>query len=740
MANYENLKSAIQQVVKTNGNSAITGALLQQSLLAMINSLGAGYQYVGIATPATNPGTPDQNVFYIASINGTYSNFNQIVVSNCEFAILKYSGQWQKESFSIPGIENMAYFNAWERGFYYDQQGEKKPFSTNAYGVIRPIDVSQIIGKKYEILATSPQKAYISFVDASNDIIAQYQPQNTKITGTIPQGAKYLLITNRFYVTTSGAATEYPIVNIEGNYSWYVEELFKSVMASIEYITGELEPIMGDIELPVQWVPNTYYDSLGVLSTNSSWNSAEIDVRQKIGTIIRFKLFAQLNSVAYCFIKDVNGQISWSKRLTQALVDDTVRIPQNANKLLLSNKIKGGAGHVFEKTLSYLPELLNLSNEIKPIKKSLTIIGYFGEWERGYYYNQALQKIAFSGTAYGILPIIDVSEFIGKPYTINVGLQSYGYAYVSFADSSNTIIAQYRPQGIITGTIPQDAKYLYITNRFSATSGYYCENPYVLIDNIYDLPTLKQLLGNISIQRNNLNGKKISFIGDSITEGVGASPSTKRYSTLFCSYYGAIENNLGVAGTSLATNVYGHADNTRFVTRATSENLANSSLIVIFGGTNDFSYDSKAIGELFNETTITAYGRIGTKKIGAITDTDTFAGALHDLINTVRVNCPNVPIVLVTPINRGHFTYSDTLPASNESNVNGDYLADFTKAIKTIGAFYSIPVLDTSITELDFANEAIANELSSDNLHPNNKGHEILAKILYRFVEDNVIV
>ena len=35
MANYENLKSAIQQVVKTNGNNAITGALLQQSLLLL---------------------------------------------------------------------------------------------------------------------------------------------------------------------------------------------------------------------------------------------------------------------------------------------------------------------------------------------------------------------------------------------------------------------------------------------------------------------------------------------------------------------------------------------------------------------------------------------------------------------------------------------------------------------------------------------------------------------------------
>jgi hypothetical protein len=50
MANYETLKAAIQHVIKTNDNNEITGALLQQSLLAIINSLGIGYQFIGIAT------------------------------------------------------------------------------------------------------------------------------------------------------------------------------------------------------------------------------------------------------------------------------------------------------------------------------------------------------------------------------------------------------------------------------------------------------------------------------------------------------------------------------------------------------------------------------------------------------------------------------------------------------------------------------------------------------------------
>lgn len=101
MANYATLKAAIQDVIKTNGNNEITGAILQQSLIAMINSLGASYQFVGIATSNTNPGTPDQNVFYIAG-PGTYSNFNGgVVVDDGHLAVMKYNGSWEIEQVSV---------------------------------------------------------------------------------------------------------------------------------------------------------------------------------------------------------------------------------------------------------------------------------------------------------------------------------------------------------------------------------------------------------------------------------------------------------------------------------------------------------------------------------------------------------------------------------------------------------------------------------------------------------------
>ena len=97
MANYATLKAAIQQVIKTNGNNEITGSLLQQTLVSIVNSLGNDYQFVGIAIPSTNPGTPDQNVAYLAG-PGTYPNFSALVVPENLLGVLKYNGTWTLET------------------------------------------------------------------------------------------------------------------------------------------------------------------------------------------------------------------------------------------------------------------------------------------------------------------------------------------------------------------------------------------------------------------------------------------------------------------------------------------------------------------------------------------------------------------------------------------------------------------------------------------------------------------
>lgn len=92
MGNYKQLKQAIADVIKTNGDQKITGAIMQNVLNTIVSTVGANRTFVGIANKNTNPGTPDGNVFYIAYTAGNYVNFQfgagYLTVNPGELAIL----------------------------------------------------------------------------------------------------------------------------------------------------------------------------------------------------------------------------------------------------------------------------------------------------------------------------------------------------------------------------------------------------------------------------------------------------------------------------------------------------------------------------------------------------------------------------------------------------------------------------------------------------------------------------
>lgn len=99
MSNYEQLKAAISEVIKTNGNEEITGQITQDVLNAIVNTIATGSIYSGIAIPETNPGNPDANLFYIATTPGLYANFGGAIVNPNEIAIFvnNASNAWVKQ-------------------------------------------------------------------------------------------------------------------------------------------------------------------------------------------------------------------------------------------------------------------------------------------------------------------------------------------------------------------------------------------------------------------------------------------------------------------------------------------------------------------------------------------------------------------------------------------------------------------------------------------------------------------
>ena len=94
MANYTDLKAAIVAVIKANGNNEITGTILQSTLLSIVNSVGANATFKGVANSTTNPGTPDQNVFYIAGMPGEYANFGLTVPTGFNIISNNSAGAW----------------------------------------------------------------------------------------------------------------------------------------------------------------------------------------------------------------------------------------------------------------------------------------------------------------------------------------------------------------------------------------------------------------------------------------------------------------------------------------------------------------------------------------------------------------------------------------------------------------------------------------------------------------------
>lgn len=96
MANYSNLINSIKAVIKQNGTNDITGQMMQDVLVTMTNTIGRFAAFAGTAMPSTNPNNPDQTVYYLTSIPGTYVNFGGLVVPSDRLCALhNISGSWE---------------------------------------------------------------------------------------------------------------------------------------------------------------------------------------------------------------------------------------------------------------------------------------------------------------------------------------------------------------------------------------------------------------------------------------------------------------------------------------------------------------------------------------------------------------------------------------------------------------------------------------------------------------------
>ena len=160
MGNYEQLKAAVSAVIKTNGNQEITGAVMQNALLSIISTVGDNATFAGIATPDTNPGTPDQNVFYLAAQPGVYSNFGGVELTDQVLIFANKNGNWVKTdsgiatSAKVSELELLPYH---VRGEVFNKNAQYVAVLPNGQGgtkkelneIFRSIYISKKINKPY---------------------------------------------------------------------------------------------------------------------------------------------------------------------------------------------------------------------------------------------------------------------------------------------------------------------------------------------------------------------------------------------------------------------------------------------------------------------------------------------------------------------------------------------------------------------------------------------------------------
>lgn len=214
-----------------------------------------------------------------------------------------------------------------------------------------------------------------------------------------------------------------------------------------------------------------------------------------------------------------------------------------------------------------------------------------------------------------------------------------------------------------------------------------------------------------------IKNKKILFLGDSITEGVGVSSPENRFSDLIAKNEGAICYNYGIGGTRIAYQ-NSPSDNPRwdlnFVDRV-DEMDETADIVFVFGGTNDFGHGDAGIGS-FNDK-----------------NPNTFYGAVHTLFNKLITKYPTAKIVFATPLHRIE-EHRELVKAGKKCSVT---LIEYVNILRELAEYYSIPVLDLyKCSGLQPEVPVIAEKYMPDGLHPNDDGHKILAQLITAFLKN----
>lgn len=298
-------------------------------------------------------------------------------------------------------------------------------------------------------------------------------------------------------------------------------------------------------------------------------------------------------------------------------------------------------------------------------------------------------------------------------------------ASIAYYDSNKTFIGSQGGDGIYTITKltpPENATFV----RFCFNINHDVGSNFVILKSANSILDAVSHSESIKL-RHPWHGKEVGFIGDSITAGVGTN---KTYHQYLSETIGIINYQQAVSGAQISS----------MLDYAKQLKVSHPDLdaVFLFGGTNDFN-NSVPIGDFYTikQTKTNKNGQMVTLNQRVINmDHSTFKGRLNNLASYLKSNFPDSQIIFMTPLHRAFATFGSTnvQPDETFANTKGLFIDDYVQAVREACNLWSITCIDlyqdSGLYPLDsnyykyFANN------ETDHLHPNNKGHKRLAKVI----------
>lgn len=229
---------------------------------------------------------------------------------------------------------------------------------------------------------------------------------------------------------------------------------------------------------------------------------------------------------------------------------------------------------------------------------------------------------------------------------------------------------------------------------------------------------------------NQWKGKRVAFLGDSITDSIHVG-TTKCYWEFLAEWLG-IEPHVYAKNGNQWDGVLRQAERLK-------ADRTQVDAIIIFAGTNDYNA-GVPLGRWYDyaqtETTVKGGGREIRARRTPQMNGATLRGRINRVMDYLKTNFPTQQIIVLTPIHRAaaQFKNRNIQPEEAFPNRLGLYVDEYVEAIREAGSVWAVPVIDLhSLSGLYPMNDAHAryfHDRDTDRLHPNAEGHRRMALTL----------